>query len=263
MLESPGTSPFEKAAPYYDAHRAPYAPAALDYIISAFALSAGARVLDLGCGPGTIAIPLSRTGADIVAVDRDAVMLGEARRLASERGGGRIRWLCARVEDVLPNLGRFQLVTLGQSLHWMDRDLVLRQLAAVVEDRGGLVILDEGRRRPQESWETTALQVVAKYLGRRGRHPMKHPESAHEPSLARSQHFSIFTVREFPFAITRDVASILGWVFSSANAAKPMFGTRLADFEAELAEVLLRLNPSGVFEERIETAVYVAPKIVG
>jgi len=70
-------------------------------------------------------------------------------------------------------------------------------------------------------------------------------------------------VREFPFAITRDVASILGWVFSSANATKPMFGTRHADFEAELAEVLLRLNPSGVFEERIETAVYVAPKIVG
>src|SRR5258705_13801040 len=109
MMGSLGTSPFETAAPYYDAHRAPYAPAALDYIISAFALSTGARVLDLGCGPGTIAIPLSRTGAVVLAVDRDAVMLEEARRLASERGGGRIRWLCARVEDVLPDLGRFQL----------------------------------------------------------------------------------------------------------------------------------------------------------
>jgi len=263
MVESLDTSPFEKAAPYYDVHRAPYAPAALDYIISAFGLSTGARVLDLGCGPGTIAIPLSRTGAVVLAVDRDAVMLEEARRLAAARAGGRIRWLCARVEDALPDLGRFQLVTLGQSLHWMDRDLVLRQLADVVEDGGGLVILDEGRRRPQESWETTALQVVAKYLGWRGRHPMKHPESAHEPCLARSRHFSGFTEREFPFAITRDVASILGWVFSSANATKPMFGIRLADFEAELAEALLSLNPSGVFEEKIETAVYVASKIVG
>jgi len=145
----------------------------------------------------------------------------------------------------------------------MDRDLVLRQLADVVEDGGGLVILDEGRRTPQESWETTALRVVAKYLGRRSRHPMKHPESAHEPSLARSRHFSSFTVREFPFAITRDVSSILGWVFSSASATKPMFGTRLANFEVELAEVLLSLNPSGVFVERIETAVYIAPKIIG
>jgi SAM-dependent methyltransferase len=263
MSEALDTSPFEKAAPFYDLHRAPYAPAALDYIISAFGLSAGARVLDLGCGPGTIAIPLSRTGADIVAVDRDAVMLEEARRLATARAAGRIRWLRARVEDVLPDLGRFQLVTLGQSLHWMNRDLVLRQLADVVEDGGGLAILDEGRRRPQESWEITALQVVAKYLGWRGRHPMKHPESAHEPCLARSRHFSTFTVREFPFAITRDVPSIVGWVFSSANATKPMFGVRLADFEAELAEALLSLNPSGVFEEKIETAVYVAPKIIG
>jgi len=256
------TSPFEKAAPYYDAHRAPYAPAAFDYIISAFGVSAGVRVLDLGCGPGTVAIPLSRTGADIVAVDRDAVMLEEARRLATATAAGRIRWLCARAEDALPDLGRFQLVTLGQSLHWMDRDLVLRQLADVVEDSGGLVILDEGRR-PQEGWKTTALQVVTKYLGRRGRHPMKHPESAHEPCLARSRHFSSFTVREFPFAITRDVASIIGWVFSSVHATKPMFGIQLADFEAELAEALLSLNPSGVFEEKIETAVYIAPKIVG
>src|SRR5260370_30436861 len=163
MLELFGTSPFEKAAPYYDAHRAPYPPAALDYIISAFALSAGARVLDLGCGPGTIAIPLSRTGAEVVAVDRDAVMLGEARRLASERRGGRLRWLCARVEDVLPDLGRFQLVTLGQSLHWMDRDFRLRQLADVVEDGGRVGLLDDGRRRPPEGLGTTSLPAAAKY----------------------------------------------------------------------------------------------------
>jgi SAM-dependent methyltransferase len=260
MRDSANLSPFEDAAPFYDAHRAPYAPAALDYVVAAFGLSAGSRVLDIGCGPGTISIPLSRTGAEVVAMDRDAAMLEEGRRLAADRGAGCIDWRVGRAEDLLPSLRGFHLAILGQSLHWMDRDPVLSQLAEAIEDGGALVIFDEGRRRPQESWEQTASGVVANYLGRRGRHPLKHPESAHAPSLARSRCFASFTVSEFPFAITRDVPSILGCVYSGVSATRPMFGARREAFEAELAEALLQLEPSGLFHERIETAVYVAPK---
>jgi len=263
MSESPNASPFESAAPYYDAYRAPYAPAALDHVVAAFGLTAGRRVLDLGCGPGTIAIPLSQTGAEVVAIDRDAVMLSEAKRLAGERGAGSIQWLHGRAEDLLSDLGQFDVVTLGQSLHWMDRDFILRRLADVVMDGGGLAILDEGRGRLQPSWEAVAVPVMGKYIVRRGRHPGKHPETAHEPSLLRSSHFSNFTVREFPFAITRDIASILGCVYSSVSSTKPMFGDELHLFERDLTEALLRTSPSGVFEEKIETAVYLAPKRIG
>jgi hypothetical protein len=142
----------------------------------------------------------------------------------------------------------------------MDRDLVLSQLGETVEDGGALVIFDEGRRRPQESWEPAASRVIVEYLGRRARHPSKHAESAHEPSLARSRCFANFTVREFPFAITRDVPSIVGCVYSGVSATWPMFGERRAAFEAELSVALLSLEPSGLFEESLETAVYVAPK---
>src|SRR5438552_8498405 len=38
---------------------APYAPAAIELIVEAYGLSERVRALDLGCGPGTIAIPLS------------------------------------------------------------------------------------------------------------------------------------------------------------------------------------------------------------
>jgi 2-polyprenyl-3-methyl-5-hydroxy-6-metoxy-1,4-benzoquinol methylase len=40
---------------------------------------------DLGCGPGTIAIPLSRTVAEVVAVDLDADMIAEGRPLAASQ----------------------------------------------------------------------------------------------------------------------------------------------------------------------------------
>ena len=253
-------SPFDDAAIYYDRFRAPYAPAALRYMGDTLGLGRDARILDLGCGPGTVAIPLSRRVAEVVAVDPGAAMLSQARRLAALRGVTNIRWIQGRAEDLPSDLGTFQLVTMGQSFHWMDRDRVLRQLADLVEPGGALAILDEGRRRPQESWEPLAAAVAGRFLTRRGRHPLKHPEVAHAPSLRRSSHFADFTVREFAFEISRDTASILGCVYAGVGLSKSALGERAAAFETELVEALLRLNPSGLFHEQLETAVLIAPR---
>ena len=46
----------------------------------------GSRVLDLGCGPGTDAVPLARRGYAVTAIDWAPAMVGEARRRAREAG---------------------------------------------------------------------------------------------------------------------------------------------------------------------------------
>jgi SAM-dependent methyltransferase len=260
MDEKPATSPFNGTAACYARFRAPYAVEALEYLVEAFRLDHGARVLDLGSGPGTIAIPLSRFVAEVVAIDRDAGMLEEGCRLAADAGRSNIRWICSGAEDISESLGKFRLVTIGQAFHWMDRDLVLRHLSKVIEDGGGLALVNPGKRRPQEGWEAVADQVIAKFLGPRGRHPMMNPEPDHEPSLRRSECFSAFTMREFPGEITRDVVSILGCLYSTSGSARPHFGSRAVKFEAALSAALLSLNSSGVFKEQIETEVLVAPK---
>jgi ubiquinone/menaquinone biosynthesis C-methylase UbiE len=80
------------------------------------------RALDLGCGPGTIAIPLSYTAAEVVAVDPDADMIAEERRLAASRGRQNIKWLRSRAEDISLGGELFRVATIGQAFHWMDRD---------------------------------------------------------------------------------------------------------------------------------------------
>ena len=252
------TSPFAAAAPYYDRYRAPYPQGALDFIRASFDLDGRSRVLDLGCGPGTLAIPLSRTVAEVVAVDPDAGMLAEAARLAEQQDRRNIRWMHLRAEDVSPELGSFRAATLGQSFHWMDRDAVLRRLADLIEDGGGLALINPGKRRPQESWEPIAGAIVTKYLGVRPR--QANPEPEHEPSLRRSIHFSEFTSREFPSEIVRDIPSILGCLYSTSGAAKPLFGHRAASFEQELRAALTAANPDGVFRERLETEVMICRK---
>jgi len=260
MNQPPDAPPFESAAAYYDRFRAPYPAEAFGHIRSAFNLDARTRVLDLDCGPGTVAIALCGAAVEVVAVDPEARMLAQGERLARAREARNIRWVHATAENFAFEGGRFRAVTMGQSFHWMDRDAVLDRLADFIEDGGGLALINPGKRRPQESWEDVAGAVVTKYLGRRRRHPKAHPQAEHEPALRRSAHFSVFTAREFASEIERDIPSIVGCLYSTTMAAKPLFGDRAGAFERDLSEALLRLNPSGVFKERLETEVLIAPK---
>lgn len=76
---------------------------------------AGARVLDAGCGPGTLAIELAARGARVVAVDLSPTLVALARdRAAGMPGGKRIEW---HVGDMLdPALGRADYVVAMDSL---------------------------------------------------------------------------------------------------------------------------------------------------
>jgi ubiquinone/menaquinone biosynthesis C-methylase UbiE len=254
-------SPFAGTAPYYERFRAPYAQAAIDFIVERYNLRDDVRALDLGCGPGTIAIPLSYTVAEVVAVDPDADMIGEGRRSAESRGRQNIQWLRSRAEDISLGAERFRVATIGQAFHWMDRDEMLRKLAVLIPDGGGLALVNPGKRRPQESWGVVADQIVAKFLGLRTRHPKANPqEPENEPALVRSEYFSNFMAHEFPSTITRDINSIIGCVYSTSSSARPLFGDNAQAFEAELTKALLSLNPAGVFKEQVETEVVIAPK---
>jgi ubiquinone/menaquinone biosynthesis C-methylase UbiE len=261
MSASLDASPFAGTASYYDRFRAPYAQAAIDFIVERYNLSKGVGALDLGCGPGTIAIRLSHSAREVVAVDSDADMIAEGQRLAVSRGRQNIQWLRSRAEDVSLGAEPFRVTTIGQAFHWMERDEVLRKLAILIAEGGGLALVNPGKRRPQESWEPVADQIVAKFLAPRTRHPKSNPqEPEHEPALVRSECFSNFTAHEFPSTITRDINLIIGCVYSISTSARPLFGVYAKAFEAELTKALLSLNPAGVFNEQVEPEVIIAPK---
>ena len=261
MPASLDASPFAGTAPYYDHFRAPNAQSAIDFMIERFNLSKDVRALDLGCGPGTLAIPLSFSVAEVIAVDPDAEMIAEGQRLAALRGRQNIQWLRSRAEDISFGVGPFRVTTIGQAFHWMDRDEVLRKLAILIAEGGGLALVNPGKRRPQESWEPVANQIAAQFLVPRTRHPKSNPqEPEHEPALVRSEYFSKFSAHELPGTITRDIDSIIGCVYSMSSSARPSFGDNAEAFEAELTKALLNLNSSGVFNEQIETEVVIAPK---
>jgi hypothetical protein len=161
-------------------------------------------------------------------------------------GRKNVQRLRSRAEDIPLGEEPFRVTTIGQAFHWMDRGEVLRRLAILIADGGGLALVNAGKRRPQESWEPVADQIVAKFLGPRTRHPKSNPqEPEHEPALVRSECFSDFTTHGFPSTIARDINSIIGYVYSRSSSARPLFGDNAKAFEAELTKALLSLNPAG------------------
>src|SRR5580698_786950 len=154
---------FRGAAPYYR-YRAPYAAEAIAFAAEKLGLTPASRLIDLGCGPGTLALQVAPLVAEVVAMDPDEGMLAEGQRQAAEAGAGNIRWMQAGSEDLAQLAGPFRGALMGQSFHWMMRDQVLRDLHALIEHGGGIALINPGERRPQESWQATAAEVVARYL---------------------------------------------------------------------------------------------------
>jgi SAM-dependent methyltransferase len=222
MSETCDPDLFRGAAEYYARFRAPYAPEALDHVIAAFDLGANNRVLDLGCGPGTLTVPFARVAGEVLAMDPDPGMLAEGRRQASAAGLDNIEWREAGSRELDQVAGPFKLVLMGQSFHWMDRDQVLRDLYGLAEDGGGIAAIAPGERRPQESWEAEAARVVRRYMGEQPWHPQRNREARHEPALERSR-FAITAYVEFPSTLTRDLDSIIGCLYSQSSSTRRLW----------------------------------------
>ena len=56
-------------------------------LVAGLGIGAGTRVLDLGCGDGTTAIPAARTGAEVLGVDIAANLVAAGNERAAASSG--------------------------------------------------------------------------------------------------------------------------------------------------------------------------------
>ena len=70
----------------------------------------GLEILDVGCGAGLFAEPLSRLGGDVLGIDPAPASIGVARRHAEETGA-RLAYRVATVEEMAAEPRRFDVVS--------------------------------------------------------------------------------------------------------------------------------------------------------
>src|SRR5439155_24895925 len=112
---------YAACAGYYRSGRLPYPGAVADGFARELRLDGTQRLLDVGCGPGSLTLLLAPLVADAVGIDADNEMIAVAAAEAERAGVENLRRLQLRAEALPAGLRRFDVVTFAHSFHWMDR----------------------------------------------------------------------------------------------------------------------------------------------
>lgn len=182
-------------------------------------------MLDLGCGPGSLAIPLAAYAGEVVAVDVEPEMIAELSRAAPAN----VTSVEARAEEVDEGWGSFRLVTAGRSIHWFDAPRVLDNLARVTST----VALCGDDIRESEA-QLLALELASELIDDP---PIRGPRFRYADILPASP-FSAVDVISVDVERTWTPDELIGFVYSTATASPERLGGRRAEFEAQVKQRL-------------------------
>lgn len=259
---------FAGAAGYYERGRLPYAPDLAGVFARSLALDGRGRLLDVGCGPGTVTLRLAPLFEAAVGLDPDPGMLAYAARAAASSGVANVTWVRERAEALPAGLGRFRAVTFAASFHWMDRPRVAAAVATMLDPGGAVVQVDAPSYRPEDLEaegpgplpfppppDDALDQLRRRYLGdaRRAGQSIRNTSPGGEDQVFREAGFlpaQIVTVPDGRI-VERTVDDLVARAFSHSSTAPHLFGDRLADFETDMRQVLSQASPAGRFSVRL------------
>jgi len=251
---------FRTTVPYYARFRLNYPQALIARVLEIVGLKPGDRAMDLGCGPGLLAIPFARAGLKVTAVDPEPEMLAAAEASAREAGVSLDVRLGSSF-DLPAGIGPFKLVTMGRAFHWMDRTETLTALDRIVAPDGAVALFDDDHPRTAENRWRLKLHEIGNKFGRgESSHVVAREKGdyrTHESYLLDS---AFSNIERTGFVIRRELTAdqIVGLAYSLSTSSPEKLGDRAAEFERELRAELAEFSPHGKFVEIAEMGALIA-----
>lgn len=160
---SEGSRPFESTVPYYARFRLGYPTRLIERVIALVGMRPSDAVLDLGTGPGLLAIPFAAAGFRVTAADPEPTMLEAAGEAASAAGVTLELWRGGS-NELSAAMGPYRLVTMGRSFHWMERATTLVMLDKLVSPGGAVALFhDDAPKTVENTWHEVLREVSNRY----------------------------------------------------------------------------------------------------
>jgi SAM-dependent methyltransferase len=189
------------------------------------------RLLDVGCGPGSLTHLLAPHVDEAVGLDASAAMVAEAERTALPNE----RFVCVAAEALPAGLGGFDVVTLAQSFHWMEQERVARTLHDMLVPGGTLVHVGATTHEGDGDLPRAEIEALLTRYGCE-RSPFRSDERRNLAAVGFEGPIEIEVVRDE--VIERSADDVVASVFSLSYAAPARFGDRLEEFERDLRALL-------------------------
>ena len=130
---------FASTVALYKELRPPYPDEFFRTVSQRLKLSEQHALIDLGTGPGLLALGFAPHVGRIVGVDPEPNMLAAAKQAAADAGSD-FALIEGTAESLAETIGVFDVVTIGRALHWMDRGATLAVLERLVAHDGWILV---------------------------------------------------------------------------------------------------------------------------
>jgi SAM-dependent methyltransferase len=249
---------FASTVPYYRRCREPYPPEFFRRTAQALRLDGSQALLDLGCGPGLLALGFAPFVGSVAGVDPEPAMIAAARE-AAEAQGVPVDLIESRAEELPSGLGPFDVVTVGRALHWMTPAPTLALFDRCVRPDGFILIC---RASPVEG---QANPWLASYNEFRLRASPEKDRKKYRVDAAGFFAGSAFSPTETVAVQIRQSVSVdtlTGRLFSMSNTSPELLGPRADTVGAELRAVLSPFTASdNCIEEVVEATAVVFSRL--
>lgn len=179
-------------------HRPPYSDEVIKELI-ALAIDEPRRILDVGCGTGDLARRLVSRVEHVDAVDFSSSMIDKGKTLP-EGDHDNLNWIYGRIEDVELQ-PPYSLITAGESLHWMEWDIVLPLFHRILTPRGYLALVS--RETEHNPWDTRLQELINHFSTNREYQPYDLVEELEQRHLFQSCGF--FSTQPIPIKQSGEV----------------------------------------------------------
>ncbi|GCE31003.1 hypothetical protein KDA_64870 [Dictyobacter alpinus] len=201
------------------------------------------RVLDAGCGIGYIARNLVDVVDHIDAVDFSQAMITEGQ---SHPNGNHpnIRWLHGPMETVElePPYG---LITAGESVHWMDWEIVFPRFQQLLVPEGYLVIMKHNT--VPDEWDLLST-IIPRYTTNKDYQSFDMIEELEQVNLFKKVGEKTTVSMLYPQSIEDYIAS---YHSRSGFSCERMGLEQAAAFDQEAEDILRKLYPDGIVSLQI------------
>jgi hypothetical protein len=173
-------------------------------------------------------------------------MIAAAKEAAAEAGVA-LSLTHGRIEEFTSE-HKFDIVTIGRAIHWMDRDSAVRVLEEITVDGGHVVICGASSAETDGSPWVKPYDVVRR---RRAMGPEEKRYRLDSKLWFEGSQFEVMDSVSVSEGLEVTIEELIGRALSKSNTSPEVLGAQRAEFESEIAAVLKPFAHEGKLLDRV------------